>query len=81
MMKFTLLLLATVVLFNVVTADKHTKLPNNYGITENCPCLSTDEYLPLCASNKATYSNAGMFECAKRCLRKDDLVKVKDGEC
>ncbi|XP_008209060.1 turripeptide Ici9.2-like [Nasonia vitripennis] len=52
----------------------------NVGL-ENCQCISTFEYLPLCASNGVTYSNPSMLECAKKCLGRTDLAKVRDGAC
>ncbi|XP_011497424.1 PREDICTED: turripeptide OL11-like [Ceratosolen solmsi marchali] len=82
MMKLTVIFLATIVLLStVVKGDDLDAVPKENVGLENCNCIATFEYLPLCASNGVTYSNPSMLQCAKRCLRINDLTKVRDGRC
>ncbi|XP_011691811.1 PREDICTED: uncharacterized protein LOC105452431 [Wasmannia auropunctata] len=37
------------------------------GTTDNCPCVATAEYNPVCGTNNVTYWNMGRFNCAKNC--------------
>ncbi|XP_011066520.1 PREDICTED: putative uncharacterized protein DDB_G0286751 [Acromyrmex echinatior] len=40
---------------------------NTNTINNNCPCVTTAEYNPVCGTNNVTYWNIGRFNCAKNC--------------
>lgn len=45
----------------------------------NLPCICTEEYLPICASNNRTFGNVCEFNCQKK--RDSELSIRYNGEC